>query len=177
MVAAETLLENLLLQHRVEQFYYQEADLLDGWHLDEWLALLADDVRYWMPITRNLPHTQHRASETREGEDVNWIDEGRRLLELRVEQVNSQVHWAEEPLSRISRAISNVRVQNGAEDGGLEARCRFAIYRNRGDHEVDLFAGKRIDQLRPDGDSFKIARREVHLDQSVLLSKNLTIFF
>ena len=44
--------ENMLLQHEVEQFLYHEARLLDERKFDDWLALLTDDVHYWMPIRR-----------------------------------------------------------------------------------------------------------------------------
>ena len=168
-------LASLLLHHRVEQFYFREAQLLDAWQLDDWLGLLEDDIRYWMPITRNLPHTEFARAQTRERADVNWMDEDKRLLTLRVRQIQTQVHWAEEPLSRVSRSITNVVAR--PETDGVATDCRFVIYRNRGDHEVDIFAGKRRDLLRPVGDTFVIARREVHLDQSVLLAKNLTIMF
>ena len=174
-VADDAALAALLLHHRVEQFYFREAQLLDGWRLDDWLALLAEDIRYWMPITRNLPQVDFGSAETREGADVNWMDEDKRLLTLRVRQIQTQVHWAEEPLSRVSRSIANVVATPGPH--GIATDCRFVIYRNRGDHEVDLFAGKRRDLLRPADDGFTIARREVHLDQSVLLAKNLTILF
>ena len=33
----------------VEQFLYREARLLDERRFREWLELLTDDVRYWMP--------------------------------------------------------------------------------------------------------------------------------
>ena len=37
------------LQHSVEQFLYREVRLLSGRRYEEWLDLLTDDVRYWMP--------------------------------------------------------------------------------------------------------------------------------
>jgi len=43
--------------------------------------------------------------------------------------------------------------------------------------EESLFVGKRVDTLRRDGRSWKIARREIYLDQSVMLAKNFTNFF
>src|ERR1700732_723285 len=42
-----------LLKQEIEDFLYREADLLDERHYDEWLALLTEDVRYWMPMRRN----------------------------------------------------------------------------------------------------------------------------
>jgi 3-phenylpropionate/cinnamic acid dioxygenase small subunit len=37
--------------------------------------------------------------------------------------------------------------------------------------------GKRTDTLRRIGGAWKLARREIILDQNVLLAKNLTVFF
>jgi 3-phenylpropionate/cinnamic acid dioxygenase small subunit len=43
---------HLLLKQEIEEFFYQEAELLDERRYEEWLELLADDVRYWMPMRR-----------------------------------------------------------------------------------------------------------------------------
>jgi 3-phenylpropionate/cinnamic acid dioxygenase small subunit len=51
------------------------------------------------------------------------------------------------------------------------------IYQNRVDYETNLFVGKRNDVLRREGDAWKIARREIILEQSVLTAKNLTVIF
>ena len=112
---------------------------------------------------------------TREGLDLNWFDEGKFELEQRVRQIETGLHWAEEPVSRTSHMFSNLQVTD--EDPELKTRCRFIIYRNRGETETDFFVGKRNDVLRRNGRSFKIAAREIFLDQSVLLAKNLTLFF
>ena len=37
----------------VEQFLYREARLLDERRFYDWLELLTDDVRYWMPVQTN----------------------------------------------------------------------------------------------------------------------------
>ena len=51
------------------------------------------------------------------------------------------------------------------------------FYRNRMEDETDFLVGRREDTLiRLDGE-LKIARRKIILDQSVLLAKNLTMFF
>jgi 3-phenylpropionate/cinnamic acid dioxygenase small subunit len=56
-------------------------------------------------------------------------------------------------------------------------KSRFLIYRNRVETETDVLVGKREDVLRRVDGGFKIARRRIVLDQSVLLAKNLTFFF
>jgi 3-phenylpropionate/cinnamic acid dioxygenase small subunit len=49
--------------------------------------------------------------------------------------------------------------------------------RNRVETETDFFVGKREDILRKVDGRWKIARREILLDQNVLLAKNLAVFF
>ena len=52
--ASPGLPERVLLQYEVEQFLYHEAALLDDRRFGEWLALIADDIHYWMPIRRTV---------------------------------------------------------------------------------------------------------------------------
>jgi len=171
----------LLLTLEIAQYFYTEAELLDERRYDEWLALLTDDIRYWMPMRRNVKFGDTTREFTRETEDVSWFDEGKDTLNRRVKQIETGIHWAEEPRSRITHMISNVQLLDLAPDIGatreVTTKCRFLIYRNRVETETDLLVGKREDTLRRDGDSWKIARRKIILDQNVLLTKNLTFFF
>ena len=169
-------IENLLLRYEVEKFFNHEAELLDTRQFESWLDLLSEDIRYWMPLTRNQEFGKWDEQHTREGKDLNWFDEGKFELEQRVKQIMTGMHWAEEPISRTCHMISNLQVLNGG-DGTIDTRCRFLVYRNRAETETDFFVGKRHDNLRRDADSFMIATRKISLDQSVLLAKNLTIFF
>jgi 3-phenylpropionate/cinnamic acid dioxygenase small subunit len=56
-------------------------------------------------------------------------------------------------------------------------RSRFLIYQNRVETETYLFVGRRIDRLRKVDAAWKLARREILLEQNVLMAKNLTVFF
>jgi 3-phenylpropionate/cinnamic acid dioxygenase small subunit len=91
------------------------------------------------------------------------------------------IHWAEEPVSRITHIVSNVQLLEAtpsvADAGEAAVKCRFLIYRNRVETETDILVGKREDRLRRAGESWQIARRKIILDQNVLLTKNLTFFF
>src|SRR5436309_9752788 len=171
----------LLLVQEIAEFLYREAELLDERRYDDWLALLADDIRYWMPMRRNVKYGDTAREFTREGEDVSWFDEGKETLARRVRQIQTGIHWAEEPQSRIAHLVSNVQVTEAspsvAEPREVSVKCRFLIYRNRVETETDLLVGKREDNLRRVGDDWQIARRTIILDQNVLLSKNLTFFF
>jgi 3-phenylpropionate/cinnamic acid dioxygenase small subunit len=182
MTGREEALARLLLRQEVEEFLYREAELLDERRYAEWLLLLAEDVRYWMPIRRNVKLDElERREFTREGRDINWFDEGKDTLTRRVGQILTGIHWAEEPVSRISHLVTNVRIAEARPsfDAAQEvlAHCRFLVYRNRVETETDILVGKREDLLRRDGDGWLLAHRKILLDQNVLLSKNLTFFF
>jgi len=168
--------EALLLVRAVEEFLYAEAELLDSRRFDDWLALLTDDIRYWMPMRRNVRHGQEDQENTREQADMNWFDESKDVLIKRVEQLKTGVHWAEEPLSRVCHLVSNVQLTS-VTPREVALKCRFIVYRNRLQDETDFFVGKREDTLRRTGDSFRISRRKITLDQNVLLAKNLSVFF
>ena len=103
----------LLLTQEIAQFLYAEAELLDERRHDEWLALLAEDIRYWMPMRRNVKYGDTAREFTRETEDVSWFDEGKDTLTRRVRQIQTGIHWAEEPQSRITHMVSNVQLLDG----------------------------------------------------------------
>ena len=168
--------QDIRLRFEVEDFLYYEADLLDDHRYEDWLDLFTEDARYFMPMRRNVPHDEPEREFTREGLDVNWFDEGEDTLARRVQQIRTGIHWAEEPPSRICHMVSNVQILH-ASPTEMGVKSRFLVYRNRVETETDVLVGKREDLLRRANGSFRIARRKIVLDQSVLLAKNLTFFF
>lgn len=175
--AAADRLSRLLLVREIEEFLFHEANLLDSCKFSAWLDLLADDIRYFMPMQRNVRHSDQRRAQTVEGQDISWYDEDKFTLEQRVRQIESGLHWAEEPLSRTSHLVSNINLVRMSDDAQeVQVDLRFLVYRNRLEAETDIFVGKREDTLRRVGDNWKISRRVILLSQSVLLAKNLTIF-
>ena len=170
------------LKEQIEEFLYDEADLLDQRHFADWLDTLCDDLVYFMPIRRNVKHGDHAAHEnTREGEDISWFEDDKWTLAKRVEQIATQKHWAEEPMSRVCHIVSNVQLLDAQPSldspDEVTARSRFLIYQNRVETESYFFVGKRTDVIRNVDGAWKLARREIILDQNVLLAKNLTFFF
>ena len=117
---------------------------------------------------------------TVENRDMSWFDNDKETLEKRVKQIKTGVHWADEPLSRVSHMVSNVRLLSSDPSRSAPAKCApSAVFvlpqpaHRRGEHlrgQADRHAAPRRRRL-------KIARREIYLDQNVLLYKNLTSFF
>ena len=180
MAERDARIDRLLLGQEIAAFLYREAELLDERRYREWLDLLADDIRYWMPMRRNVKFGEDEREFTRADSDINWFDEGKDTLVRRVKQIETGIHWAEEPRSRLSHLVANVQVQ-GAEPSFAAAQevsvaSRFLIYRNRVQTETDILVGRREDALRRNGAGWLLARRKIILDQNVLLTKNLTFF-
>lgn len=170
------------LRAEIEDFFYQEADFIDERRFKDWLEMLHDDIKYFMPMRRNVKFGQHAEKEnTRQGMDISWFDEGKWTLTKRVEQILTGVHYAEEPLSRTSHLITNVRLlehsQNEIGQETVKTSCRFYVYLNRVEYEVEEMVGKRYDTLVKTEQGWKVLNREIILDQNILLVKNLTTFF
>ena len=79
-LSATTRIDRLLLGQEIADFLYREAELLDERRYREWLALLADDIRYWMPMRRNVKFGEDEREFTRADSDINWFDEGKETL-------------------------------------------------------------------------------------------------
>jgi 3-phenylpropionate/cinnamic acid dioxygenase small subunit len=170
------------LKQEIEEFLYHEADLLDGRKFREWLDLLAEDLVYFMPVRHNVKFGEHDEREnTRQGEGISWFDEDKWTVTKRVEQILTGVHYAEEPLSRVTHMVSNVRLLDlkpSVENPDLvTVGSRFLVYQSRVEYENYTFIGRRTDILRRHGESWLIARRELILEQNVLLAKSLSILF
>jgi len=164
------------LRHQIEDFYYLEAELLDERKLREWFNLLAEDVRYWMPIRYNtLERPSDVAAELSKPGEGYYFDDDIKSLRIRVERAYSKIAWAEVPPSRTRHLITNVRVKK--DDGQeIEVYSNFLVYRTRMETDKDMFVGTRQDVLRRVNGSFKIARRTIILDQAVLDAKNISVF-
>ncbi len=173
----EQAIDRLLLLKEVEGFLYNEAELLDERHYSDWIELVADDVHYHMPIRRNVKFGEWDRENSRAGLEVSWFDEDKRTLVGRVRQLETGIHWCEEPVSRVRHIVSNVQLVK-SEGDEVHVRCRFVVYKNRVQDHEDLFIGKREDVLRRDQTTgWKITSRKIILDQNVLLAKDMNILF
>ena len=168
------------LMREIEDFFYKEADLLDEREYDQWLDLLTEDVVYWMPMRKNVSYANRGKDITAE-DDVAWFHDDKETLRKRVKQIQTGIHWADEPISRVAHVITNIRLAEPisvlADGAKATTKCRFIVYRNRLESETDFLVGRREDTLMRVNGELKITRRKIILDQSVLLAKNLTMFF
>lgn len=173
--STDTRIAEVLRQHEVEQFYYDEAAILDSRRYDDWIELFTDDTHYFMPLRRTRSKRELDQEFTQPGE-MAFFDEDIDLLRGRVIKLNTGRSWSEDPPSRTRHLITNVRVV-GDDGNELEVESNFHLYRTRLKSEEDSWIGSRSDTLRRVDGGLRIARRHIFLEQTVLLSRNLSNFF
>ena len=179
---------NQELISEIERFLYREARMLDDRRFHEWLDLLTDDVRYWMPIRSNRYPANSKAISVMDGSryeegalsgegELAIMDEDKDSLTRRVERLDSGMAWAEDPPSRTRHFVANVEVEPGPTESELRVYSNIIMYRTRGEIEQEFYVGQREDILRRVEGQWKVAYRKVVLDQNVLLAKNVSNFF
>jgi len=167
--------ERALLQYQVEQFLYAEAALLDARRYRDWLGLIADDIHYWMPIRRTVTNSDLDREFTKPGQ-VAYFDDDREFLEMRVKKLEAGSAWSEDPPSRSRHFVTNIRILDVAGDEITIEAC-FHLYRTRLESDIDSWVGRRVDVLRRVSEGFRLARRHLFLDQTVIQSTNMSTIF
>ncbi len=150
----------------------REAELLDNRHFTEWLALLTEDIFYHMPI-RVTQDNDEKSQDLSEGA---WLSENRKSLEMRIKRITARGALSEEPPSRTRHFVSNIRVRRSSQENEVEIDSNLLLYRTRGDSShYDLFSAERKDVLRRINGTWKLARRDILLDQTVLDAQDLSV--
>ncbi|MFE7392403.1 aromatic-ring-hydroxylating dioxygenase subunit beta [Streptomyces sp. NPDC057582] len=135
----------------VEDFLYTEADILDRWDYDGWLALFEPGARFEIPTTDYRPGWSPH-------ESGSFVDDDWDLLLARVKRLKSRKAHAENPHSRTHRLVSNVRLSEGTEDS-FKVAASFVVHRARDGH-FDAYVGWYDHLLVPteDGLRFRLRR-------------------
>ena len=159
-------------QHRVEQFLYHEADLLDTFALEEWLDLLDDDIELTVPVRTARDPGSERPEFS---DETNYLREDYEMIRERVGRLEKEYAWSENPRSRVRHHIGNVQVLEKSNDE-LTVSNNQQVFRSYGDTaDHDLLSAQRHTLLRRREDGFTIGDRTVYLDHSILNTKNLTL--
>jgi 3-phenylpropionate/cinnamic acid dioxygenase small subunit len=156
----------------VLEWLHREARLLDQGDFDSWLALMAPDISFTMPTRCAVNPKDGQGFDY----DFGLFAENFASLSARVARLRTDQAWAEQPRSRTRHFISNVLVERAA-DGDLKVTAAFMLSRLRSNRPLDIFTGERQDTLKRDGKLLKLVRRLILLDQTVIESHNLSIFF
>jgi 3-phenylpropionate/cinnamic acid dioxygenase small subunit len=156
----------------VAEWLLDEAELLDRNHFEEWLARLAPDLHYTMPVRE----TVRRGDGNGLAATYHHFDDSIGSMTTRVRRVVEATQFAEDPPSRTRRFVTNIRVfDDGAPE--LRAESYLLVLRSRFDSPVfDFISSERTDTLRRSDDGLQLVTRQIAVDQAVLGTPNLAIF-
>jgi len=108
------------IQVEIEQFLAHEARLLEEHRLHEWLALLADDSKYFMPIREAVEQPPDGSSALpRSG--FALFDDDKKSLTLRAGRMQSKLAPTEMPPALVQRLITNIQAF------GTEVRDQYQV--------------------------------------------------
>ncbi len=83
---------SLELHHRISQFLFHEASLLDDWKFRDWLAQLDEEIRYTMRTTVNAQTRDRRKGVQ---PPTTWIfNDTKDQLERRIARLETGMAWA-----------------------------------------------------------------------------------
>lgn len=170
--ASDTIFPGDPRYFEVLHFLYKEAELLDARRFSEWLELLTEDITYRMPVSLTRGRTPGYSQQT----DI--FSENVASLRVRVHKLETEFAWADMPPSRTRHLVTNVRVKATPKADEVGALNSILVYRHRSaDASPDLFCGERQDLLRRVDGQWRLARRTIFLDQTVVEARHLGIFF
>ena len=94
--------DDCALPTALADFVYHEARLLDEKRFDEWYALLTEDVRYWMPLTRGQPNGETFTS---------LFYEDKLLLKVRIERLRHPNAFSQQQPSFSQHVLQQPRLE------------------------------------------------------------------
>ncbi|XSC47534.1 aromatic-ring-hydroxylating dioxygenase subunit beta [Bradyrhizobium sp. RDT10] len=143
----------------VEDFLFEEADLLDKWRLPEWLTLFTEDAVYHVP-------TMDISADASPDESLFYIADDRFRLGERVKRLMKRTAHVEFPHSKTRHMVSNVRIRP-RDDEDIDVMAVFATYRTK-DGVTDTYVGTSEYRITQSHGAFKIRSKRCVLDSDAL---------
>jgi 3-phenylpropionate/cinnamic acid dioxygenase small subunit len=156
-------------KQEIQELLSKEAHLLDEQRFDEWLELFTEDVEYLIPLREHVQGDVEPA-----GHPV--VKDDKLMLTMRVKKHATGMSHVEIPKSMTAHLITNVLVEDGQTADELLVRSTFLVRQARKLRDEAWWAGRRHDVLRRVDGGWRIARREIILDATVL-PRGISIFF
>ena len=151
----------------VEDLLYFEAELLDGWRLNEWLDLYTEDARYLVP-SPGLP------SGASPDECLFLINDDRFRMRGRVSRLGKKTAHPEFPHSMTMHSVSNIRI---AEQSPDSVTVHGTFYTTRAKEGiVDIYFGRLFYVLVPTEAGLRIREKRCELAMEALIPQGRITF-
>jgi 3-phenylpropionate/cinnamic acid dioxygenase small subunit len=171
MTQAEFSLEQRAsLTFECSEFLFREAELLDGRQFQAWFELLSQDIDYRVPVRVTRERGKPEFANDYHYYD-NWL-----TLKSRVQRLDVDRAYSENPATRTLRVVSNVRVSAMHGDEVVDLVSKLLVYRGFWESfQHDLISAERHDSLRRTDSGWSLCKRLVLLTQTSLDTRNLAI--
>lgn len=161
----------------IRHFLERESELIDDRDYGRWVALVADDFTYQMPV----PFTPDNPAKRHYDPNAFIIDETRETLVehwfRRFEPDMWEIAWSESPPVRYRHFVSNVRVRRTEAPDVFDVRSNVMLSAARQSDQPTLLAAERFDVVRRAEDDWRLQRRFVVLDSTAVLFAHMRVVF
>ena len=142
------------LLRELSDFIHHEARLCDESRYAEWEALWTEDGHYWVP----------RAADHDPQKHVSHINDNRRRIHTRVQQLMTGTRHSQVPPSPMRRVISGIVVEQiEGDDYLVGANFMLLELAVQSTHDLHLWGGRTTYRLRREGDQLLMAAKKVVL--------------
>jgi len=155
-------------------FLHHEAELLDDGKFRQWVEqMVAKDITYRIPVRITRKRNEGLGFST----EAWHMNETWTSLEVRTARLETDFAYAEDPPSRTRHMVTNVRASPANNENEVHVKSNLLVSRSRLDTtDFQFIIGEKHDQLRKEGENWKLFQRVVYLDQTTLGSHDLAIF-
>lgn len=158
------------MSREVEQLLYREAHLLDSGQFQEWLELLAGDLRYWAPVRANVPRMEEKEDEASR---LPLFDETKTTLALRISRLDTGLAWVETPPTRTRRFVSNITSEEDT-NGFVRVSSNLLLFRSRSFADEAILVGCREDKWSL-SDRWLLHERKILIDHCTVENMSLLL--
>lgn len=134
-----------------EDLLTEESALLDAERWEDWLALLTDDVVYWVPL---------EPTATSPADAPSLFHEDRALLDMRCRRFRHERAFGREGGFTTLHQVTAIRATRDGD--AVEAESHLVVHEFR-DDRLTLYPGRQRHRLHVVGGRWRIARKEVRL--------------
>ncbi|WP_163268618.1 aromatic-ring-hydroxylating dioxygenase subunit beta [Chelativorans alearense] len=142
-----------LSRSEVEDFLFRQAEYIDSRDYESWLSLFTPDALYWIPV---------RPTDTDPETQLSFMYDDLPTMVARCERLLAFGTAGQQPITRSSHVVSNVRVNDATSNGELVVHSRFHVTQFRRD-VLKSYAGAYTHHLVATDEGVKIRLQRVDL--------------
>jgi 3-phenylpropionate/cinnamic acid dioxygenase small subunit len=142
-----------LTRSEVEDFLFQQAEYIDSRNYAPWIDLFLPDGAYWIPA---------RSGDTDPETQLSYMYDEVPSMVARCERLLDFGTAGQQPITRSSHIVGNVRIGDTTTDGELVVHSRFHVTQFRRD-VLTSYAGAYTHHLVETPDGIKIRLQRVDL--------------